>query len=47
MSKENKSYKPDWHPENAGKEFAVRVVKGTDSVGSKICFPSKEKTTYS
>ncbi len=25
--KENK-YKPDWTPENAGKEFAVRVVKG-------------------
>ncbi len=25
------SYKPDWRPENAGDEFAVRVVKGTQS----------------
>ncbi len=34
MSNKNKSensYKPDWQPENAGKEFAVRVVKGTKS----------------
>ncbi|MBU2492123.1 MAG: methylmalonyl Co-A mutase-associated GTPase MeaB [Bacteroidetes bacterium] len=32
MSNKEKSnsYKPDWHPENAGKEFAVKVVKGTD-----------------
>jgi len=28
VNKENNSYKPDWTPENAGKEFAVRVVKG-------------------
>lgn len=28
MNKENNSYKPDWTPENAGKEFTVRVVKG-------------------
>lgn len=27
-SKKNDSYKPDWTPENAGNEFAVRVVKG-------------------
>ncbi|MCU0344559.1 MAG: methylmalonyl Co-A mutase-associated GTPase MeaB [Ignavibacterium sp.] len=27
-SKQNNSYKPDWTPENAGDEFAVRVVKG-------------------
>ena len=26
--KDNNSYKPDWTPKNAGKEFAVRVVKG-------------------
>lgn len=26
-----KSYRPDWHPENAGDEFAVRVVKGVES----------------
>ena len=29
--KEPDSYRPDWHPENAGKEFAVRVVKGVPS----------------
>ena len=28
MNNENNTYKPDWTPENAGKEFAVRVVKG-------------------
>ena len=28
------SYKPDWTPENAGDEFAVRVVKGVKSPGS-------------
>ncbi len=28
---EERSYKPDWHPENAGQEFAVRVVKGVAS----------------
>ena len=28
MNKENNSYKPDWTPENAGKEYTVRVVKG-------------------
>jgi LAO/AO transport system kinase len=27
-SKQNNSYKPDWTPENAGDEFAVKVVKG-------------------
>ncbi len=27
---ENNSYKPDWAPENAGQEFAVRVVKGKE-----------------
>ncbi len=33
--KENNTQKPDWTTENAGKEFAVRVVKGTPNVGSK------------
>lgn len=31
MSK-GKSYKPDWQPENAGKEFAVKIVKGSDKM---------------
>ncbi len=30
MNNENNTYKPDWTPENAGKEFAVRVVKGAE-----------------
>lgn len=30
-SKQSTSYKPDWTPENAGEEFAVRVVKGVKS----------------
>lgn len=33
MSK-NKTYKPDWTPRNAGKEFAVNVVKGIDEVSN-------------
>jgi len=35
---ENKSYKPDWSPENAGNEFAVKIVKGvlSDSIDNKI-----------
>jgi LAO/AO transport system kinase len=36
MSKEQNKYKPDWTPENAGDEFAVRVVKGIQSTGKKI-----------
>lgn len=28
---EEKYYKPDWQPENAGKEYAVRIVKGVAS----------------
>lgn len=27
---DKKSYKPEWAPENAGKEFAVKVVKGVN-----------------
>jgi hypothetical protein len=26
----NDSYRPDWHPENAGDEFAIRIVKGVE-----------------
>lgn len=43
MSKKN-TYKPDWTPKNAGKEFAVNVVKGVDNstnINSKI--KSKKK----
>jgi len=35
MSKKNNTYKPDWTPENAGDEFAVRIVKGIQSSGKK------------
>ncbi|MCB0747603.1 MAG: methylmalonyl Co-A mutase-associated GTPase MeaB, partial [Ignavibacteriae bacterium] len=28
--KNDKTYKPDWTPKNAGKEFAVNVVKGVE-----------------
>ena len=31
-SKISNTYKPDWTPENAGDEFAVRVVKGKESL---------------
>ena len=27
----NKSYKPDWVPENAGEAFATKVVKGVEA----------------
>lgn len=40
MSKNNK-YRPDWRPRNAGKEFAVNVVKGVDG---KIKGPSSQST---
>lgn len=33
--KKNKTYKPNWTPENAGKEFAVKVVKGVNSIKIK------------
>ena len=32
---ENKSYKPEWAPENAGDEFAVKIVKGIPSATIK------------
>jgi LAO/AO transport system kinase len=30
MAKKDKSYKPDWVPDNAGSAFATKVVKGID-----------------
>ena len=33
-AKKSNTYKPDWTPENAGDEFAVRVVKGTENSSS-------------
>ena len=30
MAKKEKSYKPDWVPENAGEAFATKVVRGVD-----------------
>ncbi len=36
MSKKDNTYKPEWTPENAGDEFAVRVVKGVQ--------PSRKKS---
>ncbi len=35
ITNDGKSYKPDWTPENAGKEFAVKIVKGVENDGSK------------
>jgi LAO/AO transport system kinase len=33
--KKDKTYKPDWVPKNAGKEFAVNVVKGVDPIKTR------------
>jgi LAO/AO transport system kinase len=41
-SKTSNTYKPDWTPENAGDEFAVRVVKGTQSSNSSSSSGSSE-----
>lgn len=43
MSKKDNTYKPDWTPENAGDEFAVRVVKGIQSNGKKVQSVSTKK----
>lgn len=32
--KENKSYKPDWVPKNAGKEFAINIKKGVNKISN-------------
>lgn len=37
------SYKPDWTPENAGDEFAVRVVKGVKSSRTSLSSGSSKK----
>ena len=42
VSKNN--YKPDWTPENAGKEFAVKVVKGVNSRNQNKEKKSAKKT---
>jgi len=36
------TYKPDWTPENAGDEFAVRIVKGTESSNQKGTSKAKD-----
>ncbi len=33
--KKNKSYKPEWTPENAGEEFAVKIVEGVEYQNQK------------
>lgn len=43
ISKSPNTYKPDWTPENAGDEFAVRVVKGMQSSGSGLSSSKIEK----
>lgn len=32
---ENKSYKPDWTPQNAGSEFAIKILKGISANQNK------------
>jgi LAO/AO transport system kinase len=32
MEKKTNSYKPEWVPENAGKEFTTKVIKGADAL---------------
>jgi LAO/AO transport system kinase len=41
-SKSSNTYKPDWTPENAGDEFAVRVVKGVKNSSSGLSSSKKE-----
>ena len=37
--KDNNTQKPDWAPENAGKEFTARIVRGTQQNNSKYNQP--------
>ena len=37
--KDNNTQKPDWAPENAGKEFTARIVRGTQQTNSKYNQP--------
>nr|MBP7543267.1 methylmalonyl Co-A mutase-associated GTPase MeaB [Ignavibacteriaceae bacterium] len=44
----NKSYKPDWTPDNHGDEFAIRIVKGVENRPENLrqkSFKRKEFTT--
>ena len=34
MTTENKTYQPEWQPQNAGSEFACFVTKGVDAPGA-------------
>ncbi len=40
MSDNNNKYRPDWHPDNPGDEFAVRVVKGIEQTNEKSSIKS-------
>lgn len=44
--KTDNSYRPDWHPENAGDEFAVRVVKGSEPGKPEIIKPEIKRRHY-
>ena len=46
ISKNSKTYKPDWTPENAGDEFAVRVVKGKQSLPAGKASSSEVKRKH-
>lgn len=39
----NESYRPDWHPENAGEEFAIRIVKGVEGKNEGLSDKSPNK----
>jgi len=41
---EDNSYLPDWVPENAGSEFAIRIVKGVESGSKEPLSPSFSKS---
>lgn len=47
MVKNLKSYKPDWVPENAGKEFTTKVVKGIRPAGKEDSAKSLKRKTLS
>lgn len=46
--KEQEYYKPDWTPENAGQEFAIRIVKGVENSNpDSKSFSTKKRTQLS
>jgi len=45
--RKNKTHKPDWAPENAGKEFAVNVVEGVSKSDSVPVSPFKKRRALS